>query len=223
MDLNHHAYCLIGGADKRDELLATLKKNYKLSPVGNPDFFDRTYESFTIDNARELKSLAETRPVTEAGKKIFIILANTVTIEAQNALLKLLEEPPSYAHFYFVIPSAHILLPTVKSRIQIAGDTTQKGRVGETDAELTKAVRAFLAASPKVRFDQVKALMDDITKEKKTKQDAIDFLHTLEIELHAKGVKKNIAGLDAVLLANTYATDRAPSIKMLLEYVSMNV
>lgn len=220
MNLSHHAYCLIGGDARHEGLLASLKNNHKIGSAGNPDFFDRKYQNFTIDDARELKSRAETRPVTSTGKKIFILMMNGITVEAQNALLKLLEEPNERSHFFLIIPSAHLLLSTVKSRVQLIGFAGGKGLNND---ETLKAAKNFIDCAPQKRLDLVKALMDEITKEKKTKQDAIDFLNALQESIHEKGVKKNVKALESVLLAGKYANDRAPSMKMLLEYVALSL
>lgn len=49
--------------------------------------------------------------------KIFIIEnAHTMTIQAQNALLKTLEEPPSYAIFFLLSETTETFLPTILSR-----------------------------------------------------------------------------------------------------------
>jgi DNA polymerase-3 subunit delta' len=52
-----------------------------------------------------------------SDKKIFIIAeGGALTQEAQNGLLKVLEEPPSYAVFIILVPKASMLLDTVLSR-----------------------------------------------------------------------------------------------------------
>lgn len=227
IDLAHHASVLIGGASVHEELLSILTKKHKVRAAGNPDFFDRQYQSFVIDDARELKTLAETRPANGDALKVFVLLMNSVTIEAQNALLKLLEEPPQYARFFIILPSAHMLLPTVKSRVQIMAEGGGDSSTDECDVYVTTLAKQFLAAPTNKRFEIVKSLMDDISKEKKTKQDAIDFLNALEEAVHSgtkntADLKKNRQALEAILLAGKYAGDRAPSMKMLLEYVALN-
>jgi DNA polymerase-3 subunit delta' len=229
--ISHHAYCLIGSAELRTELFVTLEKKHKIKTHGDPDFFDRKYETFTIDDARTIKSLAETRPVNEGGKKIFILTMNGVTVEAQNALLKLLEEPPEYAHFFLIIPSAHLLLPTVKSRLSFIDGNIFGGKigkdglsVGQSDVALMKEAEFFLKIPTAKRLETIKSLMDAITKEKKTKQDAIDLINAIEEAAYAKGgVKNDVQTLEAIELARKYMNDRAPSMKMLLEYVALNV
>jgi hypothetical protein len=218
--LSHHAYCLIGCGPIKTELIKILERGHKIKAVGNPDFFDRTYETFTIDDAREVKSSAETKPVDESAKKIFILTMNGITVEAQNALLKLLEEPPAHSHFFLIIPSAHLLLPTVKSRLSFIGNA---GGGHASDNEILKVTKNFVTSSPKQRMEFVKELMDDISKEKRSKQDAIDFLNALEEVIHEGGAKKNAGALEAVETARKYMNDRAPSLKMLLEYVALNV
>lgn len=220
-NFSHHAYALIGDEAIHAELLETLEKQHKIAKQGNPDFFDRTYTTLTIDDSREVKAFAETRSVSESGKKIFVLLMTGITIEAQNALLKLLEEPPAYARFFLILPSAHLLLPTVKSRLSLimaeSKNTIQK--YSKTSSEAEK----FLALAPAKRLDYIKSFMEEITKERRPKQDALDLLNGLQEAVHAKGVKGNMKQLEAIELARTYMNDRAPSLKMLLEYVALSV
>lgn len=245
--LSHHAYCLIGNDSTRAELLSTLEKKNKIKVHGNPDFFDRVYETFTIDDARGIKSLAETKPMVSssasnkyandsgAGKKIFVLTTNGITVEAQNAMLKLLEEPPEYAHFFLIVPSAYLLLPTVKSRLSMIGEhdggqgaLSHSIAIGESDAALMKEAESFLKAPTTKRLEMVKSLMDSITKEKKTKQDAVDLINAIEAATYSKidgisGLKKSAQSLEAIAIARKYMNDRAPSMKMLLEYVALNI
>jgi hypothetical protein len=217
-DLKHHAYLLIGNESIRAELLGVLEKTFKIATRGNPDFTDRKYENFTIDDSRELKSAAELMPVIPGGKRIFIVTMNGITVEAQNALLKLLEEPAEYVHFFLIVPSVHLLLPTVKSRLSMISDGD--GRESSTLIEAKK----FIAMLPPKRLEMIKSLMDDITKEKKTKQDAIDFLNDLQTVVYeSKGPKNGKLELESIEKARTYMNDRAPSLKMLLEYVALNI
>ncbi len=58
-------------------------------------------------------------PPYEGKKLIFIIEpAEALNISSQNALLKVLEEPPAYAHFILIAKDFGPLLPTVRSRCQ---------------------------------------------------------------------------------------------------------
>lgn len=219
--LNHHASLLIGSEETRAELVSILEKKHKIETRGNPDFFDLRYIIYGITDARMLIDLASTRPVDPKGLKIFILTMNGITVEAQNALLKLLEEPAEYVRFFLIVPSAHLLLPTVRSRMSMLsnGDASAKG-----SALPQKEANEFVSASAAKRLEIIKDLMDDISKEKKTKQDAIELLNSIESVLYEKsGVREARASFEAIDTARKYLNDRAPSVKMLLEYVALNM
>lgn len=220
---SHHANLLIGGNEVRRRLVSSLETGGKIKIRGNQDFIDREYGVFTVDEARELKALAGTRPVKGKAEKIFVLKMDGITTEAQNALLKLLEEPPEYARFFLIVPSTHLLLPTVKSRLFALDPAPGRSGGAGDSGGMAALAAAFLKAGAAERLDAIKALTDDVSKEKKTKRDVIGFLDGLEAAVRAKGVRDNAAALEAMELARKYADDRAPSLKMLLEYAAMNI
>ncbi len=57
--------------------------------------------------------------IAEEDVKYLILSAKMFTSEAQNALLKLLEEPPKNIEIIIITESKSVLLPTVRSRLQI--------------------------------------------------------------------------------------------------------
>lgn len=210
-DLNHHAYGLIGFP--AENLHGHLQKVHKISIKANPDFFHEKYETFGIDESRHLKELHSTKGFS-AGKRIFIIEFNSITHEAQNSLLKIFEEPHEHTHFFIITPSASILLPTLRSRLQIIEN--EKGEhLGIADA------KKFLKLSTKEKIEFVDELAKEISDEEKEKSDAVEFLAALEIVL-AENPEKNQKVLKAVLKARNYMNDRSPSIKQLLEFVALS-
>ncbi len=75
--------------------------------------------SIKIESIRELQKEIQLKPY-EGSKKVFIINnAEAMTIQAQNALLKTLEEPPAYATIILLTNNASSLLPTIISRCQL--------------------------------------------------------------------------------------------------------
>ncbi len=71
-----------------------------------------------IDEMRELRDGIKFAP-TKSKYKVFIIdEAHQLTIEAANALLKTLEEPPSHAIFILATTEIHKMIPTIISRCQ---------------------------------------------------------------------------------------------------------
>lgn len=75
-----------------------------------------------IEIARELKSFALRPPMKSKRRLILILEASRLTVEAQNALLKILEEPPHYCQFVLTTKQSEELLPTVVSRCRVLYD-----------------------------------------------------------------------------------------------------
>ncbi len=73
-------------------------------------------KAFKVDIVREIRSKAYIVP-NEAERKVFILEnSHTMGVEGQNAILKILEEPPAYVNFILLCSSKSGFLPTVLSR-----------------------------------------------------------------------------------------------------------
>ncbi len=68
-----------------------------------------------LGQVRTLIQRSHTLP-SEAPRKIFILTAASFMKEAANSLLKILEEPPPYAHLILLAENPGELLPTIRSR-----------------------------------------------------------------------------------------------------------
>lgn len=71
-----------------------------------------------IDNIRELRDNAVYRPARSRYKIYIIDEVHMLTAEAFNALLKILEEPPSHVKFIFATTEPQKVLATIQSRCQ---------------------------------------------------------------------------------------------------------
>lgn len=79
--------------------------------------------SIGINEVRRITQVASLRP--EVAKiRLLVVTTTSVTLEAQQALLKILEEPPLATKFLFVLPLDLILLPTLASRFQLIENFT---------------------------------------------------------------------------------------------------
>lgn len=78
----------------------------------------RTKKEIGIDQARELKRFVALQAISAPRKLAIIDDADRLSIAAQNALLKTLEEPPGQALLILVTASPGALLTTVRSRCQ---------------------------------------------------------------------------------------------------------
>lgn len=95
-------------------------------------------EAFGIDSVRLAQHFMTRKTTTKQGQAVqriaFLPDAERMTREAQNALLKLLEEPPAGSMLILTATSEHAMLPTIVSRCQVM--TLHK----PTAAELSKAL-----------------------------------------------------------------------------------
>jgi hypothetical protein len=79
-------------------------------------WFDGTTEALKIATIRELQQRAAYAPVGTAPQYFILLGIDHATIPAQNALLKLLEEPPAQTQVILCAHSATGVLPTIQSR-----------------------------------------------------------------------------------------------------------
>jgi DNA polymerase III delta prime subunit len=183
-------------------------------PENSPDVLVREYRSFGIEDAQEIRARALTRPVA-GDRRYFILSVPSMTTEAQNALLKTIEEPKGNAVFYFVTPSPNALLPTIQSR--------SEKRVYQSEGKSDALVDAddFLAATPEKRIMMLKPLYDH-EDEGRDIGAVIAFLQSLERRFaKEKPSMERSAGIKAIYRARKYATDKGSLLKALLEQVAL--
>lgn len=78
-----------------------------------------TVGSFKVDTVREIRQTASILP-NEADRKVFILEnVESMAAGAQNALLKILEEPPHYICFILTCSSHSAMLDTILSRVTV--------------------------------------------------------------------------------------------------------
>lgn len=84
----------------------------------HPDFYQIEPEGSTIkiEQVRNMQEKIAEKPITSKRKVYLIIDSDTMTKEAQNCLLKTLEEPPEYATIILTSSNESKLLNTIKSR-----------------------------------------------------------------------------------------------------------
>lgn len=210
----HHAYLLEGDKEAiTPELFAFCEDELGCPTKGNPDFWHGEFNVVGIDESREIRTKQSRKPFREGGKKIFVINARSVTVEAQNALLKIFEDPGEGTYFFLVVPRAETIIPTLKSRLVTIPSPA-------ADILSNTLVSEFLSGDYKMRMK----LLEEIVEEK-DKGGAGLFLDNLEKEFYKKiGPNAHtVSVFEDIRKCRSYLNDRAPSIKMLLEYVALAV
>jgi DNA polymerase III subunit delta' len=78
---------------------------------------DASGDSIGIDAAREVKTFLWQKPNASARRTLIIDNAELLTTEAQNALLKITEEPPASSLLILITSDIESILPTIVSRL----------------------------------------------------------------------------------------------------------
>jgi len=110
------------------------------------------------------KAIKEAYIATSQTKYIFLC-GNSFRVEAQNSLLKVLEEPPSNIIFLIITTSKNSILPTILSRVQVKYLKTKKV-VEPINLNLQKLelkdVYTFLKQNQRVSKNDAKNIIESI-------------------------------------------------------------
>lgn len=213
MALVGNSHLVAGDSSAVMAVLARLKKE-GIDTEKNPDIYVRSYTHFGVDDAREVRERADLS--AQGARRIFVLAAPIMTAEAQNALLKTLEEPPGNALFILVVPAPETLLSTLRSRMQ-------RLDVGAIAQKETVESGAFLASAPAARLDMIKPLLEKGDDERRDISHIIMFLSSLERAMGDVPRSASAEGLVAIYRARAYMTDKGSLLKPLLEQVALLV
>jgi len=200
----HHAYLIEG---QSAEIIPEIKKFFEslgIKTLGNPDFCHIIIDNFKIDEAFALRAMSGDKSLpAQAGfstinaKKIFLICANNFSLDAQNVLLKMFEEPIENTHFFLIVPEVNALLKTFVSRFYFISEKPVR-------QDLTEEVEEFINMPLQKRIDFLKILLPKKDEENEEEINAesnnvkaLKFLNALEISLHgrlAKNMSKTVFG-----------------------------
>ncbi len=133
--------------------------------------------SIGIEEVRQIQHFLSRKPTQSDHNLVIIHQAHLLTIPAQNALLKTLEEPPGQSQIYLITDFADQLLPTVLSRVQIIDRKTEI----KIDAKKLKKTRELLDKLLTAKIGERLKLMDE---QNFTRETALDFLDQLEYLIH---------------------------------------
>ena len=119
----------------------------------HPDYYEinkEQEESIKIDEIRQMQDRIIEKPITSTKKVYIINNAEKMTVEAQNCLLKTLEEPPEFITIILVSNNENTLLTTIKSRC------TKVAFTEENTKELTE--------EEKKRYEELEKVFGNIEK-----------------------------------------------------------
>lgn len=133
-----------------DSKIRTEEAEKMISQAGlsknHPDLLWCEEEKLGIEQARKIKDFLNLKPYQGETQAVVILSAENLTLDAQNALLKILEEPPASAMIILGVSLEDQLLPTIVSRCQIINlrGPASKSQTKERKDEIEKLLKASL-------------------------------------------------------------------------------
>lgn len=193
---------------------AFIIQNSNLKPQNSADtLIIESENSIGIDEVRQIVSFLAKKPIQENHNRVYIVNAHLLTIPAQNALLKTLEEPPGDSLIYLITPSPDQLLPTVLSRVEIKPDQNFK----EIDGQNLQKIQELLKDLDGKNIGQKLAIVDKLNF---TREQALEFLDKLEYFIHQNlNTKINYS---AIVQARKYLKANV-NVKLVLDQLVLSV
>ncbi len=197
----HHAFLVAGQPDE-----ALLYVDVSLREPGL-DVLHFLGSRMGIDEVRQIISEANILPISHQYRS-FVIGYNDITIEAQNALLKILEEPPRTTRFYIVSNAEERLIPTLRSRLM---SLSPEESVVISKRDFSK----FFSGTPSEKIKIIESLVK--------KEDVSGMRALIEaIELWARE-KRDTATLSEIVSLLPVFNSPGASKKMILEHLALSL
>lgn len=119
-----HAHLIVGEDGVGKGKLANILAKFILNGDLDREYVDiinysSEKSSFGVDDVRDIIEEVYKKPFEKDKKVIIIHEGNKLTIQAQNALLKTIEEPPKGVYIIILCESLELILDTIKSRCEI--------------------------------------------------------------------------------------------------------
>jgi hypothetical protein len=219
MNLDHHAYYIEDSLAKAGEYETAIRAREGFAK-NSPQFIIQSCEVFGIDEARALQNTTSLK--VGEGVTIFFIATSAIPHEAQQALLKLFEEPQEGLVFVLLVPHG-TLLPTLRSRF-----LEYPYKLDSESSAIEKEAHVFLASPYKTRSEWLTKFLKG--EEENTRTAARDFINALEAALYPQferipiekwELKRDIReGLQDIAHFRQYLSDRSPSLKMIFEHLA---
>lgn len=219
----YHSYLIEGDPENAGIELIEYLKYKKIIKDNDPDFFYQKYESLTIKDSREIKDWHSRLPSNEKSRKICLIETSFINREAEQALLKIIEEPGIRTHFFVITPDTSVLADTIRSR------THSIKHKEEQDKDIKELVSKIFSSSIKIRLDLIAKIIKDKKSEDSSgplRRYASSLLEEIENVIYIS-FKKNPKNRDSIFKLREleenkkYLNNSGASVKMILEHIAL--
>ena len=220
----YHSYIIEGDTEKTGDFLLSFLEAKGEIENKSPDVLYQVYESFTKDNSGQIIEWHSKLGITK-GKKVCIIATKYINREAEQTLLKIIEEPATNTHFFIIVPDSSVLLKTIISRVHVI---KLKESV-DVNLGLKKEVASFISSSPSDRINKIAEIIKNNKSEENTGQlrfYATLFINEIEKNIYEK-FKKNTKDENLKFILNElqksrdYLSTPGAAVKMILEHISL--
>ena len=130
------------------------------------------------------------RPITSSKKVYVINNAENMTVEAQNCLLKTLEEPPEFITIILVANNENTILPTIKSRCTKVAFTEENTKeLSEEDKQRYETLEKIFGNIEKYKSIDLLNKIDVLYKDKDNIFESLDFINIILIKKAKENIK----------------------------------
>lgn len=217
-----HAFYITGDTDTGTE----QAREFLYTRLGkeSPDITVLDYDAFPVEEARKLADKVYQTARSKEGKGI-VLSVKRIFHEAQNALLKMFEEPPERTTLILVLPSEGMLLSTLRSRLVPLPKDTH-------DARIAPEAQAFVQASQKERETIIEKLLTRVKSETaqekgSARADAlalVEGISTLCYATYKKAPSPSLrAFLDDLSRFTPILHERSAPLKLIFEHILITI
>lgn len=194
----------------QEEKLMELCTEFRIDPLDRVYITSDKETSLGIEIIKKLQEKIFLKPFKGKDKAIIISQSGLLTIPAQNALLKLLEEPPAHTFIFLLSPTQEVFLPTIISRCQLIDiKATVQAFSDEEKKKVLQQFKSWALQSPGDALKQAELISKDKDKALQTLEKLIAIGESvLRDDLENK---KNMFEIAFILkqLQKTYTTLKA--------------
>ncbi len=149
----------------QEKKLLDLCNDVKIDPLDRSFIKTEKEGSVGIELIKKLQEKIFLKPFKSQDKAVIIPHADLLTVPAQNALLKLLEEPPAHTLIFLLASNREAFLPTILSRCQLIEiKAEQEPYTDKEQSTLREQLEIWTKQSPGDALKQAESLAKDKEK-----------------------------------------------------------
>ncbi|MFA6392544.1 MAG: hypothetical protein WCW54_00440 [Candidatus Paceibacterota bacterium] len=218
----YHSYVVEGNPEEIVYLLRIYLEERGDINKRSPDVLLNLYDAFNIEDGHNIKDWHKNKGV-DGKKKVCIIGAKFINREAEQSLLKIIEEPMDDTHFFIVVPDASLLAETILSRVHLIKNLKRDNNFEN------KIGGEFVKMNPKERIEKVAEIIKEFKDNENSgglRYYAISLVNGIERRVYEKW-KKDLNNEDLKFILEELKNCRGflsipgASVKMILEHIAL--